>query len=210
MASDNRTKAEINAIIGGASDTSGGGSSGSNSVIRMTSASGTTNWPVVVWDADGAITVTTGGSSKVYSKYPVMFDIAAGDTVIEGNVKSLNCRDSGLTALDISGNSGLLCLDCYNNDLTELELLHNEALERVDCCGNAITALNLGSSSGLRYLNARCNKLTAETIGEALEGLSECCGRNGTVIIDHNAKPSEKGAAAIRALNGYGWHVTAD
>lgn len=67
-------------------------------------------------------------------------------------LKELNCRDSRITELDLSGLCGLVVLICGENKITNLDVSNNEALKHLQCDHNCIERLNLQHNSLLRFL----------------------------------------------------------
>lgn len=73
----------------------------------------------------------------------------------------LDCSYNGLTALDVSGVTGLSYLDCSVNWLTELNVSSVTELDTLGCSNNRLTALDVSSLTELMTLDCSNNKLTA-------------------------------------------------
>ena len=85
----------------------------------------------------------------------------AKNIVITGNVTRLYCRESELTALDVSESVELTYLDCIGNLLTALDVSRNRALTSLECSRNQLTALNVSNNTALERLFVGYNQLTA-------------------------------------------------
>ena len=78
---------------------------------------------------------------------------------ITGNITVFSCSNGGLTALDVSGSTGLKSLDCGFNQLTALDLSKNTALEELSIYGNQLTTLDLSKNTALKRFSCYDNKL---------------------------------------------------
>jgi hypothetical protein len=87
----------------------------------------------------------------------------AGDMVkIYGaHITSLNVDNKKLTALDVSGITGLKELFCSNNWLTHMDLWQNTLLETFDCSNNLLVSLTHLVSPVLKRLDCSHNELVA-------------------------------------------------
>lgn len=54
-------------------------------------------------------------------------------------LRILYCRNTGITELDVSGNTELKYLWCNNTKITELDVSNNTALEYLSCYSTGIT-----------------------------------------------------------------------
>lgn len=68
-------------------------------------------------------------------------------------LKTLDCSNSFLTTLDVSGCTALTDLDCSSNDLTTLDLSENKALELLWVYGNDLTTLDVSQNTVLENLD---------------------------------------------------------
>ncbi len=84
----------------------------------------------------------------------------------------LNCRDTQLTELDVSGNTALIVFRCSNNQLTQLDLSSNTELIELYCEDNQLTELNLINNMDLELLYCSGNHL-AELLTNSYYGLWE-------------------------------------
>ncbi|MBR4196686.1 MAG: putative Ig domain-containing protein [Synergistaceae bacterium] len=69
------------------------------------------------------------------------------------NLKQLNCRDSRINFLDVSGCESLVSLDCTSNRLNILDLSNNSALKECHCDINPLYSLNIDSCPAMSYLS---------------------------------------------------------
>ena len=53
-------------------------------------------------------------------------------------LKTLDCSNSFLTTLDVSGCTALTDLDCSSNDLTTLDVSQNTELQNLNCSGQSV------------------------------------------------------------------------
>ena len=75
---------------------------------------------------------------------------------------SLDCSDSKLTKIDMSGCPELKVLYCkYSNSLESIDLSKNTKLERLDCESCALTTLDVSKCTNLMSLGCSNNKLSA-------------------------------------------------
>lgn len=128
---------------------------------------------------DGGITDLTG-----LQLFYNLNDLLCGDNDIKkldlsGNTKLtyLDCRDCGLTSLDLSVCPQLTTVFCGLNELTKLDISKNTELRHLDCRYNKITSLDLTNNThleeiscqgnGLKSLNVKgLNRLTVLDIAE--------------------------------------------
>lgn len=103
------------------------------------------------WDSEGNLI------SINWSNCSLSGDISFADFI---NLKSLNCDNNNLTALDIS-NLPLSSLQCSNNALTSLDISKNGILEVLYCNNNNLTALDCSNSVALGTIVCHSNALTA-------------------------------------------------
>lgn len=178
--------------------------------ITMVSETGSIKYPVIIREADGAVTVTTGGTTKTHKIFPVEVNISAGETVIQGGVKNLRCSCNNLTAIDISECRSLETLDCYNNKLTEIDLLDSRKLLRLDCSRNNLKELDAVLCPDLCHLNVKKNDFTSRNLDKIVTGLMiDSNVRYGTLKLCENgaALLGENGKRAMAVLKQRGWTV---
>lgn len=75
-------------------------------------------------------------------------------------LRELDCNDSGLTALDVSGLTELIWIGCSGNKLTELNVSGCVSLLELDCSANQLTELDVSDCAALTFLNCCDNQLT--------------------------------------------------
>jgi Leucine-rich repeat (LRR) protein len=121
------------------------------------------------------------------------------------NLKSLNCSQNQLTALDLSALTGLKKINFEENQVGQFDVLPFSNLEELLCSRNQLTALNLTNSSALKKLGCAINNLTALDLSNliALEYL-DCMGNNLTSL-DASVLTTLKrlycGSGALASLN---------
>ena len=74
----------------------------------------------------------------------------------------LSCSNTGISSLDVSGNPKLQSLSCYNTGIRSLDVSKNPNLTRLDCSNTGIRSLDVSGNSGLLYLycsNTRISSL---------------------------------------------------
>lgn len=77
-------------------------------------------------------------------------------------LESLDCSDSKVTKIDMSGCPELKVLYCkYSNSLESIDLSKNTKLERLDCQSCALTTLDVSKCTNLMSLGCVDNKLSA-------------------------------------------------
>lgn len=76
-------------------------------------------------------------------------------------LESLNCKNNRLTALDVSGNTGLKYLHCAFNRISSLDVSGLKDLISLNCESNGMTALDLTGCSALEIIYCRSNNLPA-------------------------------------------------
>lgn len=76
------------------------------------------------------------------------------------NLKSLNCSQNQLTALDLSGNPALRYINCNFNRIKSLNLSGKSALTALYCEMNQMETLDLSGCTALLTLYCRNNQLT--------------------------------------------------
>ena len=81
----------------------------------------------------------------------------------------LDCSNSFLTTLDVSGCTALTDLDCSSNDLTTLDLSENKALELLWVYGNDLTTLDVSQNTVLENLDCSGQSVRLEVVRGADE-----------------------------------------
>lgn len=76
----------------------------------------------------------------------------------------LDCRNGGLTCLDLSGVANLEWLECQNNLLTTLDISKNISLKYLNCNSNKLSALDISKNAHLLTIQCKENKLTYATL----------------------------------------------
>ena len=79
-------------------------------------------------------------------------------------LKTLDCSNSFLTTLDVSGCTALTDLDCSSNDLTTLDLSENKALELLWVYGNDLTTLDVSQNTVLENLSCSGQSVRLEVV----------------------------------------------
>ena len=86
-------------------------------------------------------------------------------------LKTLNCKNNQLTALDISANTALTTLDCSNNQLSTLVVSANTALTTLDCSNNQLTALDVTKNTALTKLICYGNQIRGKAMQTFINSL---------------------------------------
>ena len=85
-------------------------------------------------------------------------------TITGENVEGMSCRNSRITALDVSKNTALYSLYCDFNQLTNLDVSKNTALTVLDCSYNQITHLDMSNNTNLVSFSCSANQLSTEAL----------------------------------------------
>ena len=145
--------------------------------IELTARAGNSSNLTIDW-GDGEVRKITDATSNIFSRS--YSDTSERRITITGdNIKSLMCRNSQLTALDVSRNTALEDLDCRNNQLTTLDVSNNTALTRLDCNYNQITKLDVSENSALILISCVGNQLTAPVLNDLFRILPNYSGLDG-------------------------------
>lgn len=91
---------------------------------------------------------------------------------------SLDVRENGLTALDVSKNQALQVLDCSGNELESLKLDGCTKINYLSCGNNRLAALDMGGKKKLESLQCRSNALASLNV--------DGCGRLRTLVCNEN------------------------
>ncbi|UPT71662.1 MAG: T9SS type A sorting domain-containing protein [Flavobacterium sp. JAD_PAG50586_2] len=86
--------------------------------------------------------------------------ITAIDLSTLTNLKSLYCSLNLLTSLDLTGLTSLVNLECAENVLTQINFANLTSLQTVNCRFNFLTSLQLNVQTNLQSLNCDYNQLT--------------------------------------------------
>lgn len=100
------------------------------------------------------------------------------------NLKSLTCRRTDLTELNLSQNTALESLECSNNEKLEtLILSSNDNLTYLTCEGNGLIGLDVSGCTSLEQMGIGGNsKLTSLILPDSLKGLN--CYSNALTSLD--------------------------
>ena len=94
-------------------------------------------------------------------------------------LESLDCSDSKLTKIDMSGCPELKVLYCkYSNSLESIDLSKSTKLERLDCESCALTTLDVSKCTNLMSLSCSDNKLPALDVSNLSKLESLACWSN--------------------------------
>ncbi len=165
-------------------------------IITITTAAKKGETIPLLITADGDFQVE-GAALRSVDQYEVLAD--NGQITIKGNVTTLDCTsskvtalqvkqcptltalscsDNQLTELDLSNNAELLTLDCYSNRLTQLNVTANVSLTKLLCALNQLESLNLSNNKKLSVINCYANRLTALDLTQNTALKELVCGRN--------------------------------
>ena len=82
------------------------------------------------------------------------------------NLSYLNCSGTGITALDVSQNTGLQKLNCSNTSITALDVSQNTSLQDLDCSQTSIEALDVSQNTGLQFLGCSNTGIAALDVSQ--------------------------------------------
>ena len=99
-------------------------------------------------------------------------------------LRSLDCKENSLAALDVSKNTELLTLNARKNQLTELDISKNTKLEELNCGHNNLTELDVSNNPELKSLVCTYNGLTALDVSNNLDLLDLEVYNNSLKTID--------------------------
>ncbi|MDR3037101.1 MAG: hypothetical protein LBU31_01635, partial [Coriobacteriales bacterium] len=100
------------------------------------------------------------------------------------NLKTLDCDNNNLTALDLSKNTALTLLACQNNNLASLDVSKNIALGQLACSNNNLTSLDLSKNTALTYLSCENNNLASLNISKNIALRHLICSSNNLTALD--------------------------
>lgn len=100
------------------------------------------------------------------------------------NLTALNCRDNGLTSLDISANTALETLICIGNNLTNLNISANTALKYLSCGSNLLSSLDTSTNTALEQLFCHVNNITSLILSNNTALTSLNCSSNPLTSLD--------------------------
>ncbi|MDE5969828.1 MAG: leucine-rich repeat domain-containing protein [Muribaculaceae bacterium] len=111
------------------------------------------------------------------------------------NLEILNCFQTQLTTLDVSGCTALTELWCYQTQLTTLDVSKNTALTKLWCNNNQLTTLDVSKNTSLTELVCSENQLTTLDVSgcTALTTLDCCYNQLTTLDISKNTSLSYLG-----------------
>lgn len=99
-------------------------------------------------------------------------------------LRSLNCTQNHIAALDLSNLVNLKSLYCSLNLLTSLDLTGLNSLQNLECAENILTQINFANVTSLRTLNCRFNFLTSLQINGQTNLQTLNCDYNQLTILD--------------------------
>ena len=100
------------------------------------------------------------------------------------SLKTLNCSNNRLTALDVSKNAAVTELSCSDNKLATLDVSKNTALTSLYCSGNQLAALDLSNNPALARLSCGNNALTALDVSKNTNLSNLSCAGNSLTTLD--------------------------
>lgn len=126
------------------------------------------------------------------------------------DLEILYCAQTKITSLDISKNTKLKELLCYGTDIEALNISQNTALERLMCYETAIKSLDVSNNTALTELQCDDTALTELDVSKntALESLS--CYNTGIKSLDvsnNTALTSLVGLETVSQLTVAGGHT---
>ncbi len=105
---------------------------------------------------------------------------------LSGNKKlySLYCENSSFSSLTVSGLTELTTLYCNNNQLTSLDLSGCTALSQIDCSSNKLTSLDVSGCTALSWINCCNNQLTSLDLSDCFSLETLFCFDNQLTSLD--------------------------
>lgn len=105
---------------------------------------------------------------------------------LSGNKKlySLYCENSSLSSLTVSGLTKLTTLYCNNNQLTSLDLSGCTALSEIDCSSNKLTSLDVSGCTALSCIKCCNNQLTSLDLSDCFSLETLFCFDNQLTSLD--------------------------
>ncbi len=141
------------------------------------------------------ITSLQGIQSFVNLRYLIIpyLNITVLDITALAHLEELDCRNSKLTSLNLSGLSSLKTVDCSGGSglvyINTLNLSGMPALETLRCNGHKIVSLDLSGKPNLREFSCNGNEITSLDLSE-LSGLEYLeCEYNHLVQLDITGSP---------------------
>lgn len=105
------------------------------------------------------------------------------------NLEELNCMQSKVVFMDVSGNKKLKVLNCAGNQLKSLDLSQNKSLETLSCEKNQLTSLDVSNNTQLKNLFCDRNQLTSLDVSKNTMLYVLYCGSNKLTEIDLSNTP---------------------
>lgn len=118
------------------------------------------NYLAEEWDEDGDGVLSA--EETEYLTYISVYDTPVAS--VKGielfpQLVNLDCAETLVSSLDLSGNPNLEVLSCYNTQLTTLDLSRTPRLQQLACGGNRLTGLDLSGNPELVYIDCGRNAL---------------------------------------------------
>ena len=157
----------------------GSGSAGEG-IITMTTTKKVGEKIFLTIVADGSFTVE--GAEK--DSYGNFYWTNSQSITIRGNVTDLNCSNSQLTELNVSGCTSLTSLSCSKNQLTNLDVTKSTALKTLWCFTNQLTELDLSQNTALTYLRCSENQLSSLDLSKNSPLKELYCSKNQLSTLD--------------------------
>ncbi|WP_418313815.1 leucine-rich repeat domain-containing protein, partial [Porphyromonas sp.] len=104
-------------------------------------------------EANGNVTIEGIKEAPQIGDELFFYTLTNQTITIRGDVTTLNCNDTQLTSLDVSGCTALTELYCNNNQLTSLDVSGSTALTSLSCYNNQLTSLDLSGCTALTKLD---------------------------------------------------------
>ena len=101
------------------------------------------------------------------------------------NLVTFKCTTPGdLTALDLSGLTGLKYFEVEGANLDSIDFEHNLLLEEIKCSGNSLSSITVAQLTQLRELSCNSNQLTSLDVSNNTELKWLSCGENQLSVLD--------------------------
>ena len=110
--------------------------------------------------------------------------IPALDVSSLNNLKSLYCSLNLLTSLNLTGLTHLTNLECAENTLTQINFADATSIQNLSCRFNFLTSLDLNGLLSLQSLNCDYNQLTTLNLSNLVQLTNLGCQSNQFVALD--------------------------
>ncbi len=114
---------------------------------------------IVLWIASGDVPVIEGATGTFAQGKDVEYTLTSSTVKIKGVVRAFRCKNSNVTALDVTKAKSLRLLFAQENALSKLDVSKNALLEDLSCSLNQLAVLNLANNPNLKTLYCYNNNI---------------------------------------------------